>query len=133
MNQDLKRSLKKIAKKFKLDVFILFGSRATNEYNNKSDWDFAFVKKDLTTNQEYELFNEIIKIIKDQNIDLINIHKNHDTTLRKEIFEKGICIYEKNKSNFKEMQISSFLDYLEFKQMIPNRDFALNKNDILNI
>lgn len=133
MNKETLNKLKVLAKKYDFKILILFGSRALQTNNKDSDYDFAFYKKNISTKDEYELFNNFMEILNTQNIDLINIEKNTDATLRNQIFQKGICIYEKNKFTFEEMQTDALMDYMDFKELINSRDFAFNEKEISKI
>lgn len=133
MNKDTTNKLRDISKKYYIKILVLFGSRAIQTNNKNSDYDLAFYKKNISAEDEYELFNNIMEILKTQNIDLINIQKNTDATLRNNIFQKGICIYEKNKFTFENMQVDALMDYIDFKEIINSRDFAFDEKEISKI
>jgi predicted nucleotidyltransferase len=120
-------SLQKIAKKYDLDLMVLFGSRAKGGHNKNSDYDIAFWKI-LSVDDEIRLFDEIMGILQCENIDLININKNHDVKLRYEIFFNGCVIYEKEKGLFQDLKGRAWIDYMDFKRFSSNRLDLLKKD-----
>ena len=131
--EDILEQLKNTAIKYELVIFSLFGSRAKREFNKTSDYDFAFLPpKDFTNNDEENLFNDLMKILEDENIDLINISKNFDVKLRYDIFHKGVVIYEIRKSLFNELKHKSWIDYMDFKKF-SNRRLDIIKKDMEKI
>lgn len=126
-------SFEKIAKKFNLKLLILFGSRASKKFTKKSDYDFAFLSdKNISSKEEINIFNEIQKLIKNENIDLINISNNHDVKLRHEIFSKGSILFESRKFLFKELAGKIYIDYIDFQKFEKNR-LKLLKKDIMKL
>jgi uncharacterized protein len=120
--------LKKIAKKYQLRVFILFGSRASENFNKDSDYDFAyFTDKPLSVNKKIELLEEIQEIVNFQQVDLIELNTTPSILLRNEIFNKtGICIYESELGLFDELAGNAWLDYMD------NKDYFEEYEQILN-
>jgi len=107
---------KEIAKKHNLLVFILFGSRANNTDKKNSDYDLAYyAKKELSSEKYLELFEDIMKELKDEKIDLIDINKNKSHLLRYQIFSKGMCLYEFKKGFFNELKYRAWFDYKDFE------------------
>lgn len=79
----------------------LFGSYATNEYNEESDFDFFIVVDDSYTNLTDLIAKayKSIRGIKKHPVDiLVNTNKcfeerKHLPTLEREVFEKGVLLY----------------------------------------
>jgi uncharacterized protein len=115
MNDDIKFRLIELAKKYNLLILVLFGSRAKGNFKKDSDYDFAFyTEKKISPQSENKLFNEIISLLKNENVDLININSNYDSKLRFEIFMRGILIYEKYKGLFADLRGRAFIDHNDF-------------------
>lgn len=122
--------LKLISQKFDLSLLILFGSRAKGNFKENSDFDFAFFSKNTLDSYTYiDLFNEIMFLLKNENIDLIDISKNHDVKLRNEIFQSGVLIYEKNISLFSDFKFKAWIDYIDFQKFTKN-NYNIIKNNI---
>lgn len=120
-NKVILSKLTKISKKYNLSILILFGSRANGSYKKNSDYDFAFMaKKPLLVEEEINLFNDIMELLGNENIDLINISTNTSAKLRYEIFFKGIPLYESSSLLFKELKGRAYIDYIDFKRYNKN-------------
>jgi len=118
--------LKKLAKKYDLEVLVLFGSKAKNIGNKFSDFDFAYFSyKNFDFELDFKLKCELSEIFNTTKIDLINLNKQEDIVLRYEIFNNGICIYEKENGFFDNAQTNSWFNY------IYQKDLFVNDNDFL--
>ena len=123
MDKRTKNSLKTIAEKYNLLLLIYFGSRAKNQHHKQSDYDFAFYKKEKTNEKQYnQMKKEIYDIIKNPNIDLIDLNQQDDPLLRYEILKTGECIYEKEKGIFEEAQTNSWFNYLYYKPYLKEQE-----------
>ena len=133
MDKGIQRELKKVAKKYKLQLLVFFGSRVTDKYRENSDFDFAFYpEKNIDFDTYSNLLFEISNIIKADNIDLIDIKNNDDPILRKEILLNGMCIFEKYPYLFEEYKINSYFNYLDYLHYYLEIDEVIdNKLDIL--
>lgn len=113
----LNTKLVSLAKRYDLKLFILFGSRAKKTYSLNSDWDFAYLgNKNFSNYDEMNLFNDIMKILNYEKVDLINLKNPKNYLVAKNIFFEGILIYESEKRLFKEMKYNSWISYLDFKK-----------------
>lgn len=117
------KNLKKIAKKFDLDLLVLFGSRVKNPISN-SDVDIAYYSDKKI--DEKELFNQIVLILNYENIDLVEISDKNSIELNWNIFKTGIKIYEKNSTFFDFLLNKSFIDFVDFKENIEIKNQILN-------
>lgn len=109
-------NLKNLSKEFHIELLVLFGSRAKNDYHNSSDWDFAYKRKtELSYDEITDFTSKLSTIISSQNIDIIDIERTYDPLLLKEIFLGGICLYEVKKNLFDELQNKAWSAYLDFE------------------
>jgi uncharacterized protein len=127
-NPKTREKLKNLAKKYNLDLLILFGSRAQKTNKKYSDFDLAFYKSDISTKEEMRLFEDIINIIEFEKIDLVNISTNHNAKLRNEIFSKGQPIYQKRKGLFFELKGKAWIDYQDFRRFEPKNAQILKRS-----
>jgi predicted nucleotidyltransferase len=133
LTEELKLKLVDLSKKYKLKLLILFGSRAKGNYTENSDWDFAFLPKSgFTFEQEESLFNDLMKILDYEKIDLININKPKNYIIIKNIFFEGKLIYENKIGLFTDMKWNSWITYLDFKKYYDKR-FELTKKELENM
>jgi predicted nucleotidyltransferase len=84
-------------------LIILYGSVAQGSANRKSDIDLLILKDNWTKDETGEILDRIVKATTDVNhvakplFLSFNEFKNMDKTLKKEIKDNGIIIYEKGK------------------------------------
>lgn len=118
-----------ICKKLSIKLFIIFGSRAKGTNFKDSDWDFAiFTQKDkIGQTQKTKLFEELEKITKFNKIDIIHLNHTQDPLLWYEIFTKGICLYEKDKGLFDNMQTNSIFNFIDYKPLYLIEEQIVNK------
>ena len=120
--------LKKLSREFNFELLILFGSRATKHFHNNSDWDFAYKRKESLNYEEWVDFSSKLSLIIDsQSIDIVDIEKTYDPLLIKEIFIKGICLYESEANLFDEEQNKAWLAYLDFEPNYKLQDEIINE------
>jgi predicted nucleotidyltransferase len=125
MNSELKKKLMILAKNFKLDLFILFGYRAKGDYNENSDWDFAYFSKNNKVNY-LDLFSEIQNIV-GENIDLVNLSSDLDPLLRYNILKDNILIYESELGLIDDFYADSVIEYIDFKPYLKLEEEIINK------
>jgi len=116
--------LKRIARKYKLELLLLFGSQANGGTHSKSDIDLAFFS--LVNIDEQRLYEDVMKIFQRGDIDLINLYTTHNHSLRYEILSKGLIIYERKKGTKSKMEGQSFIDYLDFQRYYALRSKLLD-------
>ena len=121
-------SLIKTAKYFELDLFVLFGSRAGHKSSENSDYDLAFYKKNITVDEQLDLLEELESLFDGKKFDLVDLEKNDNPILRKDIFFKGVCIFEKKKFLFEKEKEIAYFDYIDsFALLRPSKDKFLSE------
>lgn len=114
-----KQTLKRIAKKFSVNLFILFGSRAKNKQHALSDVDIAFrSKKRLTFDGTLSLGASLDKLFGDS--DLIDINRASPLLLAA-IVKDGVLFYEEKQGNFAEFKIQAINQYLDYKPWLDKQ------------
>jgi uncharacterized protein len=89
---DIKVPLK-IIKKYRIKLFLIFGSYADERSNKDSDLDLAYLSEELINYQEeMNLLRELIFFYQRDDIDLVNIRKA-TPSLKMEIANKAKLIY----------------------------------------
>lgn len=113
-----------------LKILVLFGSRATGNIHQNSDWDFAVLydeelRKTHTQNNGFSLFElpvligELFQINAD-NIDVIELN-NCSNLIAHFIARDGEVLYEDESNQFKDFRQRVLLDNSEIKQIEHNK------------
>jgi len=132
-SKDLKYEYAKIAKKYNLDLIVLFGSHSSGKVKPDSDVDIAVRGKNgLTFAQENNIYRDLVNLFGRDDIDVINLNRIHDVLLRYEIFFEGKLILEKTKNIFSYLKSLAFFDYHDFMPYFKIQD-RLTKKRINNL
>ncbi len=111
--------LELIAKKHKLDLFILFGSRAKGTAKKTSDYDLAINRKtDLTLKEKRDLEEEISKALNHADFDLIIIDELTPPVLKMQIIKEGMVIFCQNRRYFENLKDNIYFDYVDSKALL---------------
>lgn len=78
------------------EKIILFGSRATGDYKERSDIDIAVIDPEITQRQIRKIREEIDEIRTLHTIDIVWLHRVSEE-FRKEILSTGKVIYDRGK------------------------------------
>ncbi len=109
-----------IIEKYKIELFILFGSYAENSSEEGSDLDLAYKSSNiLEEKEELELLNELSQFYRRGDIDLVNLNKA-EPVLKVEIAKKGNLLYGK-KEKFEEFAIYAAAIYADTKFLREDR------------
>lgn len=115
-----------IIEKYKLELFIVFGSYAENKNNSASDLDLAFKSTaDLGQQKEIELLNELSQFYQRGDIDLVNIDKA-EPVLKIEIAKRGKLLSGSQKE-FERFSIYAAAIYADTKFLRDERRKMLEK------
>ena len=97
-------------------IFVyIFGSQATNEATEESDFDIAFYSEEnLDALQRFEIQELIAKNLS-KNVDLIDL-KNTNTVLQFQVVSSGIEIFSKNLKFSDQFADLTFSKYLKDKE-----------------
>ncbi|MBI5755039.1 nucleotidyltransferase domain-containing protein [Candidatus Peregrinibacteria bacterium] len=122
-------NIQKIAKKYRLNLLILFGSETTTQKTKHSDLDLAFFRYQyMPPEEENRLFTDLMEAYRREDIDLINIKNTPNLLLRYEIFIKGMPIYEKKKGFFSKTRWEAYIDFMDFKRFFDQKGAVIEKN-----
>ncbi len=111
----------KIAKKYSLELILLFGSQASKESYKGSDFDIAYLsKRDLNLEEESKLIIELAPIFKSENVDLVNL-KKAPPLLFYAIFKNCQTVYEREPLIFPSLRAYAFKKYVETKPLYEEK------------
>lgn len=115
-----------IIDKYNIELFIVFGSYASNTNNQNSDLDLGYKCSELLTeSKEIELLNELSQFYKRADIDLVNLTKAKPI-LKVEIAKKGKLLYG-SKKEFEKFSIYAADIYADTKFLYNDRRKTLAK------
>ncbi|MEC8221256.1 MAG: nucleotidyltransferase domain-containing protein [Nanoarchaeota archaeon] len=121
------QQLIKIAQKYDLDYFILFGSHAQNKDKLSSDFDLAYKKKTISDDDQFNLLEDIQSIFKDKAFDLVRLELKTSEVLKYEILWRGYCFYSKNFEQYREERENVYFTYIDsFALLEPTKLKYLN-------
>lgn len=106
--------IRKIAKKYHLQMLVLFGSSVRGGTHKKSDIDLAFYPSKPV--DEEKLYDEFVQVLKREDIDLVNLATTQDHLVRFEVLHTGKVLYEAEKGIKSRMEWQSYFDYVDFKK-----------------
>ena len=86
--------IKEIAKKYKVEKIILFGSRARGDHSTVSDYDFAVFENFLSALDKARLCEDIDEIETLKKIDIVFVQENSTDELMESIKRDGVILYE---------------------------------------
>lgn len=117
--------LRRIARKHKLELLLLFGSQARGGTHSQSDLDIAFFSYQKV--KEEKLYRDLVELFHRGDIDLINIYTTHSHSLRYEILSKSVILYERKKGLKSKLEGQSFIDYMDFQRYYLLRSKLLDE------
>lgn len=117
-----------LAKKYKLDLIILFGSHAKGTATSTSDLDIAFMSSsDLTPKKEQDIYDDFAKVFQREDIDLINLKTAYNVLLEFEVLTYGEVLYQKSRKFFLDRKLKAFFNYQDFSCYFKQQKNALFK------
>ncbi len=105
MDKDLALNIVECVQKYpKIELFMLFGSRARSDANQHSDWDFGYVAK--SDFDPIELHTELILLLGTDHVDLVNLSRANGQ-LRYRVAKDGKKLYEKQKGAYETFWVQA--------------------------
>ena len=126
MEKEKNKQINKIAKKYDLELLLLFGSQVANKkyLHKESDFDIAYLsKRDLDLMEESKLICDLMPVFKSEKVDLVNLRKANPL-LMQQIFANHKLMYCRNPEIYSLYQIYAMKRYIEAKPLFDlNRQF----------
>ena len=126
MKKLTKQQLSRIAKKYKINTFYIFGSQATGKAGKLSDYDFAVLLDYKVLAEKYgdyqiKIISELLRLIKTDHIDLVILNDEKTPLLLKyNVIKTGKILFEKNKNKRVNLEVNilrRWLDWQYFEKM----------------
>ena len=106
-------TVNQLAKKYGLELVLLFGSRADGSQREKSDFDIAYSSlKPLAFMEENKMAIALHEVCKTSDVDIMNI-SNAGPLLLKQIVDEGVVLYEAKESIFNNLYLYAMNQYRE--------------------
>ena len=122
INNVQKNSIRLIAEKYGLSLVLLFGSQATGHTHKHSDIDIGYVSsREFDYKENYAITLELMHILKCKDIEFTNIY-NVSPSMKKQIADTGVSLYEKNSTILDYFKIRAFREYVDTKPLRIYRD-----------
>lgn len=122
---NLTETMINIIKKYKIQTFGIFGSRARGDFREDSDYDIFIISDGLSIKDEFEIESILEKEL-NKNIDLIKLNKRTDKILLKNILNDAVVLYNENNEYEK---LYNYIDNF----FIENHDFIkLRERELLD-
>ena len=119
--------LKKLVRKYHLQLLLLFGSQAEGTQHPRSDVDIAYYsKKDLDLMDEAHMIVDLAPVVKSEQIDLVNM-KTAPPLLLQAIFKNPQLLYAKDTYLFSNLSAYAFKRYVEAKPLLTMRSERLKE------
>jgi predicted nucleotidyltransferase len=128
---DQKKDIAKIAEKNGFKLVVLFGSRATGEANEKSDYDIAILSGEMNIFDDIHRFSRclsdfaILLGTNEDKIDLTNFNKAN-ILLRHEALSGGELLYG-DRNLFDEHQAFAFREFHDARKLFELENFLIQK------
>ncbi len=125
----MKDKITQIAKKYHLEMMILFGSMATGRAHQNSDADIAIIKNRKMTSRQETMLNIELQRIMGKEIDLVDI-ADAGPLLLGQISRDGKLLYgDKDKFIAAKMyfkkQLIDFMPYFQLREKMIQRNIRL--------
>ncbi len=117
ITEAIKTSIVEVARRRGLVLVLLFGSQATGYVHKHSDVDIGYIStKDIDYRENYAISMELAQIFKHKDIEFTNMY-NVSPSMKKQIADTGIPLYEENSIIFDYFKIHAFRQYLDTKPL----------------
>lgn len=123
------QKIKEIAKKYDLDLLLLFGSQVKDKkyLHQESDFDVAYLsKRNLDLMEEARLICDLMPIFGSERVDLANI-KRAGPLLLKQIFEAHKVLFCRDLNIYYQYKIYAIRKYIEAKPLFELERRYINK------
>lgn len=118
MNQPVKAQIEELCNRYGVELFVLFGSRATGDATESSDTDVAALfDRPISAKEELDFFCDVQRLYQTDRVDVVVLDKA-DPVLLKHVALYGRPLYERSRAAF---------DYFIMRAMAKYQDTAENR------
>ena len=126
----IKPQIKELAKKYGLDLVMLFGSQVTGKTHKESDFDIAYLSdKKLSFEDEGRIIIDLALIIGARDERLVNLCsvKEAGALLLKEIFDRHQVLFCADRNVYDSYKIFAVKNFIESRPLFDLRDYLIGK------
>lgn len=117
MKATMNRSIETLAKKYRLKLILLFGSRAGIDFDSESDYDIALYGENVLDEKTLLDITAILsELLKSERIDVVDI-KKAPPLLKKRIFENYRILYEVDPILKYQLELTSEYEFQEAEEL----------------
>ena len=117
----MKKELERIARKFDLKLVILFGSRASGEATERSDYDIGLFAGHLLSEEEIiELQGIFSRLFQTDRVDLVDL-KKAPPLLKVQVFKNFRVLYESDPMLKFQLPLSAEAEFEECRDLYEMR------------
>lgn len=121
IDEKQKNKIKEVAKKYHLNLVLLFGSRVTGKTHKESDFDVAYLpQKNLNYDDEIDINFQFTNIFRHDRVDTVDMRKAPPLLLYA-IFRECSILFEKGDLIFPAYRAYAFKKYIEAKPFYEER------------
>jgi len=124
-----KKGLRKICRKFNLNLVILFGSHTSGKgIKKESDIDIGILCEngEKIIENDLRIMKALIKILNNDRVDLVYL-KYADPLLLLEIAKNGVLLYQDRKGRFAEFKIRALKKHFDAEKFYRLEDLCLDR------
>lgn len=127
IDEKLYENVKKIAKKYSLDLVLLFGSQSNGRIHKESDVDVAYLSnRPLSFEQETHLNYEFTNVFRCDRVDTVDL-KRAKTLLMYAMFRHPKILFQADNKLFFQYRSYAFKKYIEAKPLFEEKARRLYK------
>lgn len=97
-----------------LDLLVLHGSRARGDAHERSDWDFAFLGRDV---DPLALRAKLTRLVTSDEVDLTDLSRA-GALLAYRVARDGILLFEREPERFTAFRIAATLNWLDMEPVV---------------
>jgi len=121
------QKINEVAKKYRLKLILLFGSRVDGKIHKESDFDVAYLpSKKLSYNDEIDINFQFTNIFKHDRVDTVDMRKAPPLLLFG-IFRECMILFAEDNLIFPTYRAYAFKKYIEAKPALEIRFKKLNE------
>ena len=124
MNTEIKtrsKEIGEIARKYGLDLVVLFGSQATGRTHPKSDVDIGYTASQrLALETQFKIETDISRLLGRGDIEFVDLRRV-SPTMKKIVADEGVALYERLPGTFVSFCVYAFKLHVETKSLRGSR------------
>lgn len=123
----IKEKAEKLARKYNLDLLVLFGSRVSGKIHKDSDYDIGYISnRSKSLEEKIKMEFEVSEDLRIGKIDLVDL-KKASPLLMKNVANNSILLYQKESTLYARFKIYALKLFVEAKRLFDLREAVIRK------